>query len=1116
MSTYKKAIAGFVGFATAVTMSFGTASAATNEELQAQITALLAQITSLQAQLGTAQTGTGTTVGAYTFAMDLTLGSTGADVLNLQKVLNSDSATQVATTGAGAPGSESTYFGAKTKAAVMKFQTKHGIAPVAGYVGPKTRAILNTLGGTTTGGNTGGVVTPVGTDVSVALSFDNPAAGTVIAGQAIADLAHFTFSNPTGTEVKVTKLVFNRTGISNDSTLVNVYLFDGAKRVTDSASVASSKITFNDPTGIFTIPAGGMKTVALRADIVSTATGQIVGIALAEVTATATVGGAFPILGNNHSIATASMAVVDFSDTTTPSGTNVAVDPQTDYTMWQNTVSFTTRAVDMKGISFRQIGSVATADLGNFKLFIDGTQVGTTVASLDANGYVNFDLTATPKRLATGSHTIKLVGDIIGGSTRTFSFSLQQASDAVFVDSQLGQPILIKKAATTFSAEDSGSHLVNAGTLTITKKTDSPTGNITLTASNALLAKYEVKAAGEPIKVENLRVGIVQSTEGTYTDYSLRNGSLFILKADGTEEQVGNTASIAGNSSATVGYTQFNLGSSLVVYPGTPVILLVRADIYNDAGTTNATAIAATETLQVRILTGSNNWKRVNSLTYDSNTTQLANELTVTAGNFTVSASSAYANRAVVKPQTAYKLASFNVVSTETEPINLDTFTMTFTGSSVGVATGLSDVYVKYGTKTTSVKSTVASTTSSYSISEVLAPNTTMPVEVWGNLTSSLATDNTIITGVTISGTTANSATARSSSATGQTLTISAGSISAAVVSDSTLATKLLVGNTQPKVASFRFTALNDTYTITDIALKASTTGNAITSLVLKSAGMADKIVFLGTANGDDSVATSSGMTLSVPANNTTGTVVDVYLNLNDIGPNAGTTGSNVRVTIDTYKAQTSAGSTETKPTDIYGNLMYVYKSIPTITLVNLPSTTLTNGTKTLSKFTIAADAAGAIGWKQIVWQVTKSAAVTLARTGVSLVDSNNNTIAGTFATSTATQAGTLMFDTDATTGYISFIATDEQPISTTETYSLKGTIAGTASNLSFGTYIDTSSSYAAADAYLDIDSAVHDGLVDFIWTDRSANSHDTTTNDWNTDYKIKNLSTDTQTMTGA
>jgi peptidoglycan hydrolase-like protein with peptidoglycan-binding domain len=68
------------------------------------------------------------------------------DIILQSVVLNTDKDTKVSETGAGSPGKESTYFGAKTKQAVIKFQKKHGIVPASGFVGPITRAYINKLG----------------------------------------------------------------------------------------------------------------------------------------------------------------------------------------------------------------------------------------------------------------------------------------------------------------------------------------------------------------------------------------------------------------------------------------------------------------------------------------------------------------------------------------------------------------------------------------------------------------------------------------------------------------------------------------------------------------------------------------------------------------------------------------------------------------------------------------------------------------------------------------------------------------------------------------------------------------------------------------------------------
>lgn len=95
----------------------------------------------------TAPTGTVSSGSALTRGLDL--GMVGEDVRTLQKILNASVSTQVASTGVGSAGRESTYFGPATLAAVKKFQVKYGIAksgnPGYGYVGPSSRAKLSSV-----------------------------------------------------------------------------------------------------------------------------------------------------------------------------------------------------------------------------------------------------------------------------------------------------------------------------------------------------------------------------------------------------------------------------------------------------------------------------------------------------------------------------------------------------------------------------------------------------------------------------------------------------------------------------------------------------------------------------------------------------------------------------------------------------------------------------------------------------------------------------------------------------------------------------------------------------------------------------------------------------------
>jgi len=90
---------------------------------------------------------------AECFSRNLTLDTTGEDVKKVQKILNMTQETRVSETGSGSLGNETTYFGPRTRLAVIKFQNMYreevltpvGLSAGTGYVGVATRKKLETL-----------------------------------------------------------------------------------------------------------------------------------------------------------------------------------------------------------------------------------------------------------------------------------------------------------------------------------------------------------------------------------------------------------------------------------------------------------------------------------------------------------------------------------------------------------------------------------------------------------------------------------------------------------------------------------------------------------------------------------------------------------------------------------------------------------------------------------------------------------------------------------------------------------------------------------------------------------------------------------------------------------
>lgn len=981
---------------------------------------------------------------------------------------------------------------------------------------------LSPTGITTTNPN------PTGS-VSATISSTNPAAMTLVAGQSRADLAHITFTG-TGT---VTNLKLKRIGVSSDSTLGSLFLYDGATRITDSATVSSSVITFNDPTGLFTV--SGSKTISVQANIATGTSGQTVGVMVDSFMTGSTAGSGTPS-GNIHTIASVSdFASADFNATTTPATATISA--QADYVMWQNTVNVGTRKVWLKSIALRQIGSVLSSDLGNFRFYVDGVQKGTAVASIASNGYVTFDFMSAPVELSTGSRQLKLVGDVIGGSNRNFSFSLQQASDALLVDSQYNAAVTPTAASATFSARTTGTESIDTGSLTFTKRVDSASGNIVIEGSNVSYGKFDVKAYGEAMKVESLKISVVESDADTAL--TLRNGALYL---DGV--QVGSTTAIASVDDATLGYTTFNFGSSFIVNPGTPRVLEIRADVYDNDGTNE---VVDADTLKIRVESGSSNVQRMTSLGYGSYPAADVdgNTLTVSTGSLTVAKNTSYANHTVVVPKTAYKIGSYTIQASSTEGATITSMVFDFDedANAFLASADLTSLYAVVGSTTLPTKSSVTATGNTFSTNIAIAAGQSVAVDVYADIAVGATdggTDDTSESSLTVSYTTAQSGTSTSASEVdGQTITAAqSGTFSTAVAGTSPLA-RIVAANQTVTGADFEFTAVNETFSIKEVTVKvaSATVASAINAVQLYDGATP---VGAPTALSQQTNTAALITGLSIPVTAGSPKTLTAKLILNTVGAGAGTSGVNAALTLDSVKYADSNGVEATSGTDRAANTMYVFRAIPTVTKGTVTKSDIVNGTQyDLYNVAISASAQGPVYLKQLSFTTTWNDNATTADTleveqlklfenGVDITDrvviqdEDGNSV----------EAGSGMVEADGTLT-ISWATGNQGTVAagSSNTYVVKGVITGftdTADSVTFQ-MIGDAAVPTASHTYLNGTVATIWGLHDsaaatsagelhnFIWSDGSANPHANAENasssaDWFNGYKVLNFDLTTET----
>ncbi|TSC79107.1 MAG: hypothetical protein G01um101433_4 [Parcubacteria group bacterium Gr01-1014_33] len=499
--------------------------------LQAQVEALRTAITALR---GTpAKNGE-----AFEFSRNLMLGSVGEDVRELQILLNRDPTTQVASFGSGAPGQETTFFGARTADAVARFQDLYatevlfpaGLSSGTGFAGPLTRAKLNSLTQSTRAGTEGSTpsITPIPpeTPPTVAaritvVEIDQPENSLVIPGATRVPFTRITVVGDAANAVALTGIVVERTGAGSDGIFSGVMLLDeNGKQLGVTRSFNSDHRALIG--GEVVIRPGEARTFTIAgnsAPSLDAFAGQNVSISIVRVNTPAAVSGDFPIVGARHTV-NATLLLGNATASVSP------LDPNGAVTRDVGTTGITfaairiaagpTEAIRLKSIRWRQTGTAAMSDFGSVAAVVDGASYGATLTPDAQRLITDFGNGILIDKSA--SKDVALRGNLFGGSAgRTLLFTIEEAGDILLesttrpygISVSAREQKLRSDATSEFTQnaaffDGSKITVVSASVTTVVKSDVAPSQGIYTNLENQPLGAFEIDVKGEAITVDQM------------------------------------------------------------------------------------------------------------------------------------------------------------------------------------------------------------------------------------------------------------------------------------------------------------------------------------------------------------------------------------------------------------------------------------------------------------------------------------------------------------------------------------------------------------------------------------------------------------------------------------
>ena len=963
--------------------------------------------------------GSTASVCPYTWSVSLDSGSSGADVMALQKFLNSDSATQIASSGVGSPGSETDYFGGLTKSAVAKFQDKYasevltpvGLSAGTGFFGSSSRAKANSLCAVASTPTT--PTTPstpaTGTGLSVA-GGSQPTATLAPDSAARVPFTNFIVTAGSDGDVVMDSVSIERTGLAPDAVFSGIVLLDsdGVQIGTSKTLNSNHQATVGAKT---TIPAGTSKTFTIAGNMAadnSSRDGTIATLSVIAVNTSAAVSGSLPIAGTAQTI-NASLAIGSVTMGISSFDPNSAQSKEIGTTGVRiagiTVTAGSAEKVRINNIRWNQTGSAGSSDIANVVTVVDGTEYASTV-SADGKFYT--------AKLGSGIVVNKgnlidiyVKADIIGGSARTVIFDIDKTTDLNITGETFGYgitpPAGSDSAATTSSVFTAGTPwfdnatvTISAGSVTAIQKSSSVAAqNVAVNVSDQPLGAFETDIKGEAINVSGMALTIASTTgsgAGLLTNVTIvdQNGTVVAGPVDATyTSALVQTVTFTDSVTIPVGKMVYSVKGKLnsnIGNGGTYITTVTPSGWTSPVGDTTGDSI----TISTSAFTLNTMTVKAAALAVSVSATPVAQNITAGAQDF------AYANYQFDATQSGEDVRFSSMVadleSSGTfagDPSNL-TSCQLFDGSTA-LNTG-SNVVNPSTTATTSDDAN----TFTFDATLVVPKGTIKTLALKCDLANSIANKtvyqwgvrdtaaNMTVTGVTSS----NAVTETVTASNGQAMTLAAVAVVASKDSSSPSYAIASAGSTGVTAGVIKFRASNEAITLQRVGLSLTNTASSSSSDLVQVA-LYDGATKVGTAvfTGSNTRATSTldiPVTLPKDADKT----LTVKVDLANIGTaQAGSQGARIAVDIDTNSTNTQGVGQESGTTvNASGSTAFdgvrMFKTKPTFAKLAIPTTVLVTSTMDLYRFSVTADSAGSLGiYKFTVNLATSSSPVSASTT---------------------------------------------------------------------------------------------------------------------------------------